>query len=121
MREVEIDALDVRVLRGYQAEGAAGATADVDEHLDVVEAAVFLEQLSGEYGGVVPHALVEHLVEPGVGTGILERRHPVGLVEGDAALQHRVLQVVPAIIYRRVKVKPTNLRLRVPARMLPSL
>ena len=98
MREVEVDALDVRMLGGDLVAGGAGATTDVDEHLDVVEAAVDLDQLLHEDGRVAPHALGEKLVVRWIGALALEQRHPVGLLEGGAALQHRFLPGVTTII-----------------------
>lgn len=98
MGEVVVDGLDVGVHGGDHVEADADATTDVDEHLDANEGAVHREQLLHDDGGVVPHELIEQTVEPGIGAVVLERRHPVVLVEGDATLQHRILQVVPGVV-----------------------
>ncbi|RRT54384.1 hypothetical protein B296_00047385 [Ensete ventricosum] len=86
MGEVVVDALDVGVHGGDHMQADADATTDVDE------------QLLHDYGRVVPHELVEQTVEPGIGAVVLERRHPGGHDEGNAALQRRILHVVPADI-----------------------
>lgn len=56
---VEVDALDVGVGGGDQAETGAVASADVDEHLDVIEAVVDGEQLLEYDGRVSPHGIVK--------------------------------------------------------------
>lgn len=110
MRQVEVDALDVGVLLDDHVEGSSDSSPDVDEDLDVLEATVGLEDLLGDDGGVVPHAFVEHLVEPGVCAVVLECRHPVGLVEWDASIQHCILQVVPIERASKNFIKTLNKR-----------
>lgn len=97
MGKIIVDALDVGVLGGDHVERGPDAAPNVDERVDAVEPVVELEELLGDYDGVVLHALIEHLVEPRVRAVVLERRHAVGLVEWDPPLQHRILQVVPNI------------------------
>lgn len=114
MGKIIVDALDVGVLGGDHGERGPDAAPDVDERVDAVEPVVELEELLGDYDGVVLHALIEHLVEPRVRAVVLERRHAVGLVEWDPPLQHRILQVVPNIYihYKKHKLHERNIDLR---------
>lgn len=95
--EVVVDPPDVRVAGDDGGHSGAHAAADVDDGGGGVEAGVEVEQLLGDDDGVVLHALVEDAVEAGVRAVVLERRHPVRLVERDAAVQDCVLKVVPAL------------------------
>lgn len=98
MREVKVDALDMRVLGGDHVEGGTNATTDIDEHLNFFEALVKLQEFLGGDDRVVLHALIEHLVESGVGAMILECCHTISLVEGNSPIQHRILEVVPVFV-----------------------
>lgn len=86
MGQVEVNALDRRVLRDDHAEHGSRSTADVDQRVEALEAPVRLEDLLHGDGGVVSHPPVEDLVESGVSSMVLERGHPVGLVERNSTI-----------------------------------
>lgn len=73
MGDVEVDAPEVRMLGGDHAEAGAGVSPDVDEHIDIIEAAVDPKQLLHEDDGVAAHGVVEHLVQSRIGAQLLER------------------------------------------------
>nr|ACR36918.1 unknown [Zea mays] len=97
VRQVEVDPGDVRVAGRDGVQRGAHAAAHVHQRRHALEARVEVQQLLGDDHRVVLHALVEHAVEARVRAVVLERRHPVRLVERDAAVQHRVLEIVPAL------------------------
>lgn len=115
VRQIEVNALHRGVLGDDHAEDGSRASTDVDHGVESLEALVSLEDLLHREGGVLGHASVEHLVEPGVRAVVLERGHSVRLVERDPAVEDCILQVIPgtfiSIVINTIKQLQKHVRM----------
>ena len=95
MRQVKVDALDMRVSRSDLAKSHSKATANINKFLKVLKTLVEIKNLLDNNGGVVEHCCVEHLVKPGVQTWILKGMCAIHPVKWDSSFQNSTFQLEP--------------------------
>lgn len=96
MRQVEVDALDRRVLGNDHVHDSSGAATDINDGFEALEAFVSLKDFLHGNGGVVSHSLVEDLVESRVSSMVIKRSHAIGLVKWNPTIKNCILQMIPS-------------------------
>ena len=100
MRQVEIDAMDIRVFGSDQVNVYSKTTTNIHHSFYALKTFVGLQNLLHNQRGV-DHCCVENFIEPWIQTCILKSMSAMNPVEWNTPLPNCIFQLTPIIIYKQ--------------------
>ena len=88
MRQVEIDALNVRILGSDSFKCIAKATTDIDQLLYVLETIVSLKNFLDDQSRKVVHRCIENFIEPGVQSRVLKSARSMDTIKWNSSFNN---------------------------------